>query len=77
MSAKKDETAGGKRGAGKGEGGKPGGAMLNQTMQTGNPLSNQTSKPGNQLDYEPGQHVRESNDPEGHAGNTGPFGKPQ
>jgi hypothetical protein len=54
-----------------------GGAMLNQTAQTGNPLSNQTSKAGNQLDYEPGQLVKESNKAEGHVGNTGPFGSPE
>ncbi|SHI39964.1 hypothetical protein SAMN02745194_00253 [Roseomonas rosea] len=53
---------------------KPRDPMINQTAQTGNPLSNQTSKTGNQLDYEPGQPVRESNDPEGHAGNQGPQG---
>ena len=52
------------------------GAMLNQTAQTGNPLSNQTSKAGNQLDYEPGQPVKEANKAEGHTGNTGPFGSP-
>ena len=71
MSAdEKKDTPKGQDEAGKG------GAMLNQTSQTGNPLSNQTSKTGNQLDYEPGQPVKEANKAEGHTGNTGPFGSP-
>ena len=67
MSEGKDEAA-------KAEGKAP---MLNQTAQTGNPISNQTSRTGNQLDYEPGQPVKEANKAEGHTGNTGPFGSPQ
>ncbi|HEY8614529.1 MAG TPA: hypothetical protein VIL69_24975 [Roseomonas sp.] len=73
MSKKKDEAAKGKNEATKDETGKSGDPMLNQTLVTGNPVSFQTSKPGNQNDYEPGQPVRESNDPEGHAGNKGPY----
>ncbi|MBP0444104.1 hypothetical protein J8J14_04875 [Roseomonas sp. SSH11] len=70
MTAGKPETP-----KGKGNGSeKPHDPMINQTLTTGNPISNQTSKAGNQLDYEPGQPVRESNKPEGHAGNQGPQG---